>query len=389
MDGQVPNAGAFPSTWTLQETRRPVQTDARHPTPSSAYPREWSLSTVPESASDVTETQGAESSTATIRGDFPLALSDWKRPPSTASTPSAFETNWALPAGTAGERDVLGPSPRGTVANAVWSPAALHRGANGPYPDAAAAVTGSRPQDDVLVIHSGRRKPSPSSVPGNFKHQGYSTSEVSPASRPGPTSAESANVAANAVIRRVVAHYNHTSPASAISGAVSVSSASRTSEAVAGQVRFGPQFSTTSPSSPWGGDPSSYQAPRPAGFTSYQITPHSAAETDAVSAELYHPPRPAGFGPDNISPPVFSSTSAHGRQHASYTPYSPQAQSASLPAIYKRREPGGEFAPIVIPDQASMPPGDVSSWLFGDADQLYKPPAAPLTATAPWSLGFQ
>ncbi|KAK1988227.1 hypothetical protein LZ30DRAFT_65604 [Colletotrichum cereale] len=387
MDGQSPNAWTFPLTWTLLDTQIPVPNDARHPAPSSAYPREWSLSTVPESVSDETETQRAKSPAATIRGAFPIALSNLNKSASTATTRSTFGTNWALPATAGSEPDALDRSPYGKFANASWWPGVLRHGANGPYPDTATTVPG-RPLDRVL---HGQQHPetSPSGVPGNFKHQGYSNMEMSSASRSGATSSQSANVAANDIIRRLVGHYNHTSPASAISGATSASSVSNMSEMVVGQVRFGPQFSTTSPLSPLGDDSSTYQPPRPAGFTSYQITPHSVAETDAASAELYHPSRPAGFDPDNVSPPTSSSMSAQSWQSASDPPYNPQVHSESLPAIYKRREPGRGFAPITIPDQASMPPGNVSSWLLSDADQLYKPPAAPLITTAPWRLEFQ
>jgi hypothetical protein len=213
--------------------------------------------------------------------------------------------------------------------------------------------------------------------------------EVSPASRPGPSSSESANIAVNRIVRRVVGYYDHNSSASAISGATSASPGSNMSGMVPGQVRFGPQVSNTSPLSPWGNDSSTYRPPRPAGFTSHQITPHSAAETDAASAELYHPPRPAGFGPGGISSPRSSSVSAQSQQSASDPLYNTQAHAGSSPAFYERRELGREFAPITIPDQAGMLPGNVSPWLLSDADQLYKPPAAPLTATAPWRPAFQ
>ncbi|KAF6828945.1 hypothetical protein CMUS01_08377 [Colletotrichum musicola] len=355
------------------DTRIPVQNDAQHPAPSSAYPKEWSLSTIPESA---------ESSQATVRGDFPIALSDLDKSTPAATTPSTFEANWALPRNAGSERD----APYGEFGNASWSPGVMRRGVHDPYPDTAAAIP-RHPLDRVL--HGQHPDTSPSGVPGNFKPQGYSDFQVSPSIRAGPTSSESANVAANGIIRRVVGQYHHASPASAISGATTASSASDVGEVIAGQVRFGPQFATTSPLSPRGNASSSYQAPRPAGFTSHQITPQSAAETDSASAELYHPPRPAGFGPENISPATSGSMSVQNQLAASRLQHDPRAHPDSLPAIPERRGSGRAFAPITIPDQASTLPDKVNSWLYADRDQLYKPPAAPLTATAPWHPQFQ
>lgn len=387
MDGQSRNTGTFPLTWTLLDPQAPVQNYSRHPAPPNAFPREWSLSTVPESISDKTETESERTSPSTIRGDFPIILADSNKPASKAIAPSTFETNWAIPANRDSESDVHNRLPYPNVDNARWPPGITHHGAHGmSYADTMMGIPGHPPN---RVLNEQHTTTSSSGVPGNFKHQGYSNLQVSPEIALGSANSEPVDVTANDIIHQLVGHYSYTSPPSAVSGATSANPVLNMNEVVAGQVSFRPQLSATSHFSPWENDSSSYQLPRPAGFTSNQVTPHSTVEAGSASAGIYRPPRPAGFDSTSISPATSSSTSAHRQQPGTSPWYDARFHPEPLPAIYEHRGSSGGFAPITIPDHAGTLPDNVSSWLLSDADRLYNPPAPPMTATAPWSRGFQ
>jgi hypothetical protein len=135
----------------------------------------------------------------------------------------------------------------------------------------------------------------------------------------------------------------------------------------------------------WNG--ASYKPPRPAGFTSNHTSPRSVLETNSTSLPSYRLPRPAGFGPDNVSPQTSMGNQYHQIQHPAKFEHN-ETTINSLPISLLQQNPRTQFAPIEIPVQAAMLPTDANSWLYANAEHLYQPPMAPLTATPPWRSEF-
>ncbi|KAH6890270.1 hypothetical protein B0T10DRAFT_485454 [Thelonectria olida] len=357
---QGPNPGIFPSTWTLLETQVPLPHGIEHTVVASkAYPKEWSLSTIPEFTSDETETQSQTTSQSTVKGDFPIALSDLDKTTPTPLSPSTFEKNWALPTNASGDQEVPPHAYRySELVNSSWSPGLLPAG----------------PQNTSRELSGQHSDFFPSTLPGNFRPLGYSNAQASPQSGAGPASSGSASLPVNGIVRRLVAHNDNASPASAISGGGTASSTSNMSDMIAGHVRFAPQFSTMSSGSSSRSVAASYQPPRPAGFTSQELSPESAVENDSAYVQFYRPPRPAGFGFDSISPTTCASSENFQTQpSAPHNQDDNTTHQDSIPVTQSQWEDSSPFAAIDIPEQASTLPNNAPSWLSASADRLYKP----------------
>jgi len=405
---QTPSQTSFPPSWTLSESNPPIANGTQAPAPLDVYPIEWSLSTIPESISDATETQDGATSQNTFKGNFPIALSNTNETaPSITSSPPAFERSWTLPP----SARIGQPTPphedyRGLISS-TWSPGLLQHDMTKLAGLESASIDGIMGSGHHHIIpnasapsnqEQSTQSPgvSTSAVPGNFRPRGYSNTHISPQSNQEPVSSESSSLPANGLVRRLAGYHHHVSPSSAISGGTAASSSSYRRGPVAGQVRFVPESAMTSPESglwstsepsatSWNG--ASYNPPRPAGFTSDHTSPQSVLENHSASHQSYRPPQPAGFGPDNVSP----ETSMNNQNHQIHRPSQFEHNETminSLPISVLQRKPGTPFAPIEIPVQAATLPTNANSWLYANAEHLYTPPVAPLTATPPWRLEF-
>jgi hypothetical protein len=136
--------------------------------------------------------------------------------------------------------------------------------------------------------------------------------------------------------------------------------------------------SNTSPET-WDGP--SYKLPRPAGFVAQHISPQSVLEND------HRMPQPTGFGPDNVTPPIWMNSQNHDIRSPAQ-PQHAETTTSSRPRSPLQRDPGMPFAPIEIPVQMATLPTNANWWLYAEADDVYKPPAAPMTERAPWSSEF-
>lgn len=352
----------LPSEWMLsnhQLNRGLSPAPGSQPGGLEAYPRDWSLTTIPESI--ISDTQAPSSvSEDTIRGDFPIALSGLSDTASaiSAESPFAFKTGWSLLKGASTSETIVN-SPDVHYSNPYSSSWSL-KPPNVPQYDTEnlneATVLGRVPRHVVpgarisSDTNTSAESPgiTPSSIPGNFRPHGYAVSSGTVAS--------------------------HSSYGN-----------------LPGHVRFAPQSSmpAASPSSAaWSASNPSpgeavYKPSRPAGFGS-ATTPspmNSGSQNPAV--EAFHPGRPKGFAADTSSSSAMSTNSQSPAQHEN----SGKGISGSVPTGLLAQ--GSRFPPLEIDILAETLPTNVDSWLNASAKQLYgRPPAAPLKAFAPWHARF-
>ncbi|TPX13577.1 uncharacterized protein E0L32_006048 [Thyridium curvatum] len=392
---------AFPSNWTLSGGQRDVPLEVELSSPPAPWPREWTLSTIPESVSDATETESQATSQDTIRGAFPIALSQRDDVDRQVAPFNTFEQRWTLPPRAASERAASEVVGTGTQAfDKAWSYGASpqtttedRRPPPGTVPEHVLPQASVSPANTRSAESAGY---SVGSVPSGVYQNGY-IANISPQSNlsshiSAQTSAGSSSLPANGLVRRLAGQHHFASPASAASGGSAMTSASDGRPLAPGYVQFAAYSTTTTPNIDEGSASSispqshlshSYQPPRPAGFTSsVDPSPHSAAvsETYSQPGQL---PRPAGFGPDNTSPPTSSTNSMN--------PSPEQASRNGVPnttrIASRRNHPGGGFPAIDVSAYPATLPANVDSWLRANAHELYRPPA-PLTVTAPWHSMF-
>jgi len=230
---KYPSLTAFPLSWTLSKSNPPTATvTAQALIPLETYPREWSLSTVPEFVSDATGTQNDVTAHHIVEDDFPIALSNLNETAIKISSPSTFERSWTLPRI---EQPIPPHGNNRSLFGSTWSPGAPHHDITDPAGFESASLdgfTGIVPRHVVPHTSSGSNQrqftqsPETSApfIPGNFRPRGYSNTYASLPSSQGLVSSASSSLPENRLVHRLAGHYNNVPSNSAVSSGTAASS---------------------------------------------------------------------------------------------------------------------------------------------------------------------